>query len=65
MRYTLVLTSSLFPLPSSLFPLPSSLFPLPSSLFPLPSSLLRSRSVAYGLSPCSEVPKNQKFVPHK
>ncbi|NEO63689.1 MAG: hypothetical protein F6J98_25960 [Moorea sp. SIO4G2] len=35
---------------------PSSLFPLPSSLFPLTSSLLRS--------PCSEVPKNQRFVPH-
>ncbi|NEO25158.1 hypothetical protein, partial [Moorena sp. SIO4A5] len=35
---------------------PSSLFPLPSSLFPLHSSLLRS--------PCSEVPKNQRFVPH-
>ncbi|NEO45578.1 MAG: hypothetical protein F6K55_16185 [Moorea sp. SIO4A3] len=35
---------------------PSSLFPLPSSLFPAPKSLLRS--------PCSEVPKNQRFVPH-
>ncbi|NEN99827.1 MAG: hypothetical protein F6K50_31430, partial [Moorea sp. SIO3I7] len=35
---------------------PSSLFPLPSSLFPLHSSLLRS--------PCSLLPKNQRFVPH-
>ncbi|WP_149030954.1 hypothetical protein [Moorena producens] len=36
-----------------------------SSLFPFSSYLLRSRSVAYGLSPCSLLPKNQKFVPHR
>ncbi|WP_293115677.1 hypothetical protein [Moorena sp. SIO4G3] len=41
MRYTFVLTSSLFPLPSS---------HIRCSLLP---------------APCSLLPKNQKFVPHK
>ncbi|WP_149031034.1 hypothetical protein [Moorena producens] len=53
-----------------LFPLP---FPSWEGLGVGSSYLLRSRSVAYGLSPCSvrvawptaSVPKNQKFVPHK
>ncbi|NEO49268.1 MAG: hypothetical protein F6K55_36315 [Moorea sp. SIO4A3] len=39
----------------------------PSSLLPLPSSQLTAPNaprVAYGLSPCSEVPKTQRFAPH-